>query len=146
MSSKVHHSDSNNSMANLLGQNEVLSRKGSVLMERKGTKNLKMEMEDVLKHGRDDKIEIHFGSPTDRANNSKKSNKVRTTKYTILTWAPVSLLLQFRRAANIYFLIISILTAMPFSPKNPGSMIGTFAAVLFFTMLKEAYEDFARYK
>lgn len=25
-------------------------------------------------------------------------------------------------------------------------MIGTFAAVLFFTMLKEAYEDYQRYK
>ncbi len=25
-------------------------------------------------------------------------------------------------------------------------MIGTFAAVLFFTMLKEAYEDYMRYK
>eukprot|EP00347_Sterkiella_histriomuscorum_P002846 403366575 len=30
--------------------------------------------------------------------------------------------------------------------QSPGSMIGTFAAVLFFTMLKEAYEDFQRYK
>ena len=29
---------------------------------------------------------------------------------------------------------------MSFSPKNPISMIGTFAAVLIFTMLKEAYE------
>ena len=35
---------------------------------------------------------------------------------------------------------------MPFSPKTPGSMIGTFAMVLFFTMLKEAYEDFQRYR
>ena len=30
---------------------------------------------------------------------------------------------------------------MPFSPKNYASMIGTFAAVLIFTMFKEAYED-----
>jgi phospholipid-transporting ATPase len=33
---------------------------------------------------------------------------------------------------------------MPFSPKSPGSMIATFAMVLFFTMLKEAYEDMQR--
>ena len=76
----------------------------------------------------------------------KPTNKVRTTKYTALSWAPLSLLYQFLRAANIYFLIISVLTAMPFSPKNPVSMIGTFAAVLVFTMLKEAYEDYQRYK
>ena len=35
---------------------------------------------------------------------------------------------------------------MPFSPKTPGSMIGTFAFVLILTMIKEAYEDFKRYK
>jgi hypothetical protein len=35
---------------------------------------------------------------------------------------------------------------MPFSPKAPASMIGTFAMVLFFTMLKEGYEDYQRYK
>jgi hypothetical protein len=34
---------------------------------------------------------------------------------------------------------------MSFSPKNPASMIATFAIVLFFTMLKEAYEDWARH-
>ena len=76
----------------------------------------------------------------------KLSNRVRTTKYTLLSWAPLSLLFQFKRAANIYFLIICVLTMMSFSPKRPASMIGTFSMVLFFTMMKEAYEDFQRYK
>lgn len=71
---------------------------------------------------------------------------MRTTKYTLLTWAPLSLLFQFKRAANVYFLIITILTTMPFSPKRPASMIGTFTLVLVFTMFKEAYEDYQRYK
>jgi len=35
---------------------------------------------------------------------------------------------------------------MPFSPKRPASMFGTFSMVLIFTMLKEAYEDYQRYK
>jgi len=48
--------------------------------------------------------------------------------------------MQFTRAANIYFLIVCVLTTLSFSPKNPISMIGTFAAILLFTMLKEAYE------
>ena len=74
------------------------------------------------------------------------SNTVRTTKYTALTWAPLSLIYQFKRAANVYFLVITILTIMPFSPKRPASMIGTFSMVLIFTMLKEAYEDYQRYK
>ncbi len=90
----------------------------------------------------DGKITLYFGSDNKNKPREqvKKTNHVRTTKYTVLSWAPLSLLFQFKRAANIYFLIISILTCMSFSPKNPASMIGTFAIVLIFTMLKEAYE------
>lgn len=76
----------------------------------------------------------------------KKTNKVRTSRYTPLSWAPMSLFMQFKRSANIYFLWISILTLMSFSPKTPAPMIGTFAMVLVFTMLKELYEDIGRWK
>jgi Na+/citrate or Na+/malate symporter len=86
---------------------------------------------------------IFGGEDTDKPKEQKKkSNHVRTTKYTLLSWAPLSLLFQFKRAANIYFLIISVLTFLSFSPKNPASMVGTFAIVLVFTMIKEAYEVF----
>ena len=71
---------------------------------------------------------------------SKKSNHVRTTKYTLFSWAPLSTSFSLTCAANIYFLIICILTTQYFSPKSPYSMIGTFAIVLIFTMLKEAFE------
>jgi len=73
------------------------------------------------------------------------TNSIRTSRYTLITWAPKSLLMQFRKSANVYFLAISVLTMMSFSPKNPFSMILTFAAVLVFTMLKEAYEDYFRH-
>ena len=72
-------------------------------------------------------------------------NAIRTSRYTLLTWVPKSLFLQFRRSANVYFLVISVLTMMSFSPKNPFSMAGTFAAVLIFTIFKEAYEDYFRH-
>lgn len=75
-----------------------------------------------------------------------RNNMVRTSKYSVLSWAPKSLMLQFRRTANLYFLVISVLTALPFSPKNPWSMAGTFSAVLIFTMCKEAYEDYLRHQ
>lgn len=51
---------------------------------------------------------------------------------------------QFKRAANIYFLFITILTFFSFSPKSAWSMMGTFSAVLIFSMLKELYEDHGR--
>jgi phospholipid-transporting ATPase len=74
------------------------------------------------------------------------TNVVTTTKYNLMTWAPKSLIFQFKRTANIYFLVITVLTSMNFSPKQPISQILTFCFVLFFTMLKEGYEDFMRYR
>ena len=40
------------------------------------------------------------------------TNLIRTTKYTLLTWLPKSLWEQFRRIANMYFLLISILMVL----------------------------------
>ena len=90
------------------------------------------------------RMDVFFGP--EKHNHRHAKNSVRTSKYTWASWAPLSLLYQFTRAANIYFLIISILTCMPFSPKQPASMIGTFAMVLVFTMFKELFEDYYRMK
>ena len=73
-------------------------------------------------------------------------NTIKTTRYNMITLIPKSLFYQFTRVSNIYFLIVSILTCMPFSPKESTSMIGTFVFVLTFTMLKDALEDFNRYQ
>jgi phospholipid-translocating P-type ATPase (flippase) len=95
-----------------------------------------------------DKMQVQFGlnNPLMERNKDLPDNTIVTTKYNLITFFPKSLLFQFRRAANIYFLIISILTCMSFSPKQPSSMIGTFAFVLVATMVKEAIEDYNRYK
>jgi len=92
---------------------------------------------------KDFKIKVIGGTDNEekKTNNLNfKRNKIATTKYNVATFLPKSLLMQFRRIANIYFLFISILTCMSFSPKNPVTMIGTFCIVLIFTMLKEGYE------
>lgn len=87
-------------------------------------------------------IKLAFGNEVNKQtlNHHFKNNQISTTKYNVATWIPKSLLLQFKRTANIYFLVISILTFFSFSPKNPVTMVGTFAIVLIFTMLKEGYE------
>jgi phospholipid-transporting ATPase len=79
-------------------------------------------------------------------NQTFADNHISTTKYTPLTWFPKSLLMQFKRIANIYFLLISILSCLKLSPKNPTSQIFTFILVLMFSMVKEAIEDYRRYK
>lgn len=87
-------------------------------------------------------MKIYFGTEEKKKNICKKyvTNKISTTKYNLFTFLPKSIMMQFRRIANVYFLIISILTFMYFSPKNPISMIFTFLIVILFTMCKEAYE------
>ena len=86
-------------------------------------------------------------------NSHGQSNKINTTKYSLLTWLPVSLFEQLRRIANIYFLAISSLmligtyaTAYFVSPLNPYSTLATLTFVLMVTSLKEGYEDVQRYR
>lgn len=81
----------------------------------------------------------------------RKPNAIRTTKYTYLTWLPVSLIEQFRRIANAYFLFISILmligtyaTFLFQSPLDPYSTISTLTVILLITSCKEGYEDLQR--
>lgn len=93
-----------------------------------------------------EKIQIHFGLNNLSIRKNLPDNTISTTKYTAASFLPKSLFLQFRRAANIYFLIVSVLTCLDFSPKKPSSMIGTFAFVLIATMVKDFFEDYSRYK
>lgn len=74
------------------------------------------------------------------------SNYIKTTKYNIFTFVPVSLLVQFFRIANIYFLIICILTLIPaISTITPLTAILPLVFVLLVSMIREGIEDFYRY-
>eukprot|EP00347_Sterkiella_histriomuscorum_P002642 403367358 len=72
------------------------------------------------------------------------SNRISTTKYNYLTFIPKSLIIQFKRVSNIYFLITAVLCSIPgFSPLPSYSAIIPLAFVLFMSMLREAYEDYS---
>lgn len=73
-------------------------------------------------------------------------NTVRTTKYTLLTFLPKALFEQYRRVANVYFTMIAALSLTPLSPVQPWSAILPLAFVLGVSMVKEAIEDYQRYK
>lgn len=106
-------------------------------------------VKDSNKLGLSNCRKIYLGNETEKFNkyNSKyKNNEILTTKYNIFCWLPKSLIVQFLRVANIFFLFICILTLLPVSNKRPGNTIGTFAAVLILSMIKEAYEDIIRYR
>ena len=94
------------------------------------------------------KIIIEFGEKNKHLSNNNKfgNNIIKTTKYNVITLVPKSLFYQLCRASNIYFLCVSILNCLSFSPKNPISMIATFSFVLIFTMGKDAILDYGRHK
>jgi len=72
-------------------------------------------------------------------------NDISTTKYNVITFLPKALFEQFRRVANIYFLLAACLSASPISPFSPLSMIAPLAFVVGLSMVKEALEDSRRF-
>ncbi|KAM1938152.1 hypothetical protein FF1_015782 [Malus domestica] len=75
-----------------------------------------------------------------------EGNYVRTTKYTLATFLPKAVFEQFRRVANLYFLICAILSFTPLSPYTAVSTVLPLVVVIGVTMGKEAVEDWRRKK
>lgn len=77
-----------------------------------------------------------------------KDNKVSTSKYNLLTFLPLNLLLQFSKMANLYFLVLTIMELVPDISDADGKPV--LAAPLLFvvglSMIKDAYEDLVRHR
>ncbi|PCH37130.1 phospholipid-translocating P-type ATPase [Wolfiporia cocos MD-104 SS10] len=72
-------------------------------------------------------------------------NKVRTSKYTILTFIPKNLYEQFRRVANIYFLALAVAQAFSvFGATTPQLAALPLAFILLVTAIKDGIEDYRR--
>lgn len=76
-----------------------------------------------------------------------KSNYIRTTKYNKFSFLPLSLLSQFRRFANVFFLGIAIVQSIKIiSPLTPITAVAPLIFVLGVSMIREGIEDFIRYR
>ncbi|KAH0543184.1 hypothetical protein FGG08_002445 [Glutinoglossum americanum] len=72
-------------------------------------------------------------------------NKIRTAKYTPLSFVPKNLWFQFHNIANIYFLFVIILAIFPiFGASNPALGAVPLIVILFVTAVKDAIEDYRR--
>ncbi|KAJ5122948.1 hypothetical protein N7448_009045 [Penicillium atrosanguineum] len=72
-------------------------------------------------------------------------NKIRTAKYTALTFVPKNIWLQFHNIANIYFLFVIILNFFPiFGANNPGLNAVPLIVIIVVTAIKDAIEDWGR--
>ena len=75
---------------------------------------------------------------------ASSSNSISTTKYNLLTFLPKSLFEQFRRVANVYFLVSAGIAYSPLAAYSSASAIAPLIIVIVATMLKEAVEDWRR--
>ncbi|EAZ63035.2 aminophospholipid translocase and ATPase [Scheffersomyces stipitis CBS 6054] len=72
-------------------------------------------------------------------------NKIRTTKYTPLSFLPKNILFQFTNVANFYFLVLVILGAFQiFGVASPGLAAVPLIVIVSITALKDAFEDYRR--
>ncbi|KAL2842245.1 hypothetical protein BJY01DRAFT_216819 [Aspergillus pseudoustus] len=72
-------------------------------------------------------------------------NKVRTAKYTPITFVPKNLWFQFQNIANIYFLFIIILSFFSiFGVDNPALNAVPLIVIVVVTAVKDAIEDWRR--
>ena len=73
------------------------------------------------------------------------SNRIRTAKYTPLTFIPKNLFEQFRNVANLYFLLLVVLQCIPiFGVTEPAVSALPLMAILLITAIKDAIEDYRR--
>jgi phospholipid-translocating ATPase len=72
-------------------------------------------------------------------------NRIRTAKYTVLSFIPKNLFEQFRNVANLYFLFLVILQCIPlFGVTEPAVSAMPLIVILVITGIKDGIEDLKR--
>lgn len=96
---------------------------------------------------------IYFNQPLpkellDEAGNPLRTyqrNKIRTAKYTPLSFIPKNIFYQFHNVANVYFLFLIIISVFSiFGASNPGLISVPLIVIVFITAVKDAIEDYRR--
>ncbi|XP_061397318.1 phospholipid-transporting ATPase IF-like [Musca vetustissima] len=86
------------------------------------------------------------GNATQSGKKSQQLNRIKTTKYTLLTFLPINFYDQFRRAVYFYFLVVTIISFFINSTLSPMVSLIPLLFVMIVTGIKEAHEDYQRYK
>ncbi|KAF3777253.1 Phospholipid-transporting ATPase 1 [Nymphaea thermarum] len=111
------------------------------------TRHRSLEANEFLSSEENSRL-IYINDP--RRTNDKyefTGNEIRTSKYTVITFLPKNLFIQFHRLAYLYFLAIAALNQLP-----PLAVFGRTVSlfpllfVLFVTAIKDGYEDWRRHR
>jgi phospholipid-transporting ATPase len=141
-----HNHISNNSIDSTSASFEISSSKPRRSLRRSRHKSL--QFEDNLSSNEANPRLIYIDDP--RKTNDKyefSGNEIRTSKYTIITFLPKNLFIQFHRVAYLYFLAIAALNQLP-----PLAVFGRTVSlfpllfVLCVTAIKDGYEDWRRHR
>uniref|UniRef100_A0A8C6DRZ3 Phospholipid-transporting ATPase n=1 Tax=Moschus moschiferus TaxID=68415 RepID=A0A8C6DRZ3_MOSMO len=74
-------------------------------------------------------------------------NRLKTTKYTLLSFLPKNLFEQFHRLANVYFVFIALLNFVPaLNAFQPGLALAPVLFILAVTACKDLWEDYSRHR
>ncbi|KAI3369048.1 hypothetical protein L3Q82_026016 [Scortum barcoo] len=74
-------------------------------------------------------------------------NKIKTTKYTVLSFLPKNLFEQFHRFANVYFVFIALLNFVPVvNAFQPELALAPVVFILSVTAIKDLWEDYRRHR
>ncbi|KAK7484877.1 hypothetical protein BaRGS_00023920 [Batillaria attramentaria] len=73
-------------------------------------------------------------------------NRIISSKYTLLTFLPKNLFEQFRRLANLYFLVIGAVQSLIDTPVTILTTALPLTFVISMTAVKQGYEDWLRHK
>jgi phospholipid-translocating ATPase len=98
------------------------------------------------------KIYVNMSPPSSEYNDKGElidfsyiPNRIRTAKYTPLTFVPKNLFEQFRNVANLYFLFLVILQCIPlFGVTEPAVSALPLVCILIITGIKDGIEDLKR--
>lgn len=124
-----------------------LSRVQEKLHKVQRSRHKSMQFEDNLQHDDNPRL-IYINDP--RRTNDKyefTGNEITTSKYTLITFMPKNLFIQFHRVAYLYFLAIAALNQLP-----PLAVFGRTVSlfpllfVLCVTAIKDGYEDWRRHR
>jgi phospholipid-translocating ATPase len=75
------------------------------------------------------------------------TNKVTTTRFNIFNFLPITILLQFTKVINVFYLGNAILQSFPsVSTNDPLFTIIPLSILIFLGVLKEGLADYKRYK
>ncbi|CAG5088553.1 Oidioi.mRNA.OKI2018_I69.PAR.g11882.t1.cds [Oikopleura dioica] len=89
---------------------------------------------------------LHQLPPGEEQPSVRIDNTISSNKYTIITFLPHNLFEQFHRVANFYFLFIFIMEVVMDSPVSPYTSGLPLSFVVCITAIKQAYEDYLRYR